>query len=66
MFSGVVGALVGIVIMGIVVFILLSSDRMDLMGVIMLACIAIIVIIGLIFYFVEKRKHVQPVPTPKK
>jgi hypothetical protein len=66
MFSGVVGALVGIVIMGILVFILQSSDRMDLMGVIMLACIAIIVIIGLIFYYVEKRRHARPVPAAKK
>ena len=48
LFSFLLGGIVGIVIMGFIVFNLQSQGRMDMMPVIMLVCVLILVAIGLI------------------
>lgn len=56
LFAFFLGCLVGIVVMGGIVFVLQSNGRMDQMPLIMLACILILVVIGVICYVVVKRK----------
>lgn len=48
LFSFLLGCIVGIVIMGCIVFSLQSQGKMDMMPVIMLVCVLILVAIGLI------------------
>lgn len=55
-FSGIIGCLVGIVVMGMIVFILQTKDQLDLMPFIMLGCILILVLIGIIAYWMANRK----------
>lgn len=53
--SAVIGCLVGILVMGIIVFILQTQNRMNYMPLIMLICILILIAFGVIFYFKIKR-----------
>lgn len=55
-FSFILGTLTGIVLMDCLVFILQSEGRMDYMPIIMIACILILIAIGIITYFVVTRK----------
>ena len=59
LFSFLLGCIVGIVIMGFIVFSLQSQGRMDMMPVIMLVCELILVVIGLIGWWWMSRKN-QP------
>ncbi|WP_297567022.1 hypothetical protein [uncultured Faecalibaculum sp.] len=59
LFSFLLGCIVGIVIMGFIVFSLQSQGHMDMMPVIMLVCVLILVVIGLIGWWWMSRKN-QP------
>lgn len=58
LFTFVLGALTGIVIMGGIVFALQSQGKMDMMPVIMLVCILILAAIAIIAYLLHQ-KHLQ-------
>ena len=57
LFSFLLGGIVGIVIMGFIVFNLQSQGRMDMMPVIMLVCVLTLVAIGLIGWWWMSRKN---------
>lgn len=57
LFTFILGALSGIVIMGCIVFTLQSQGKMDWMPIIMLVCVLILVAVAILVYFVNKKKN---------